>query len=665
MGVRDWFDRLRRTGRAKTYLNPINTPQKLPTVRRKIQEISQSHQPAEYKLLANQMKTETLREFTQGHWSLQSDMTSLYMTAIQDRRDYFEVSDEIRRYPIAARILKMLTQEILKPNERGEIINVVSEREDVNEELKKLNDKINFDSLLRSICKDVLLLGEYMLKIELSEDGEVEGVSDTVDQLSIIAFYDRGQPSGYLKFKHNQYYVEPPSNYIHFSIGQEKLRLALNDVLYRGFEIDYDKLPQELKEKIPEYVRVGEPVFFNVVEKIRQLQILETIVISTKLANITQRKLVSLQVPASMPVDKVMEACKKFEDSLNSQIGVDMEMDLITIADIMGQAGRFTVIPNYTDDKGSLTPLDARQDPQIDDVINAIADYREVLLTSLGIPYRLVFGASRQDTAIANRGDDIRLMAMFFNMIAGYQRSFAQGIVQLCMIHLINKGFKIKAKELDVIYLNASVNVGDLEKLEYDDAKQEIIGRKIDFLIKMVGEERAQQLLAQNANEEGFLEWLEISLDDLTDGIPLFKPGTLTGHTREHPATYPVDPKVKFLRSVKDQFLKNQQKRYDSGDSILNNPKIAPTGVSVQPNTIDDFPVDSRVGFLKQVKDNLLNLDDNDEVKTNDDEHPPNSRIGFLRQVKDKFNDQLDRRLNEYNDGAELQNQYEDIKDVE
>lgn len=530
---------------------------------------------------------QTLSQYTEGMFSLGGDLMTMFTYAIQDRRDYMDVADELKKYDIAKRILKILKAEILKPNERGEIIELVSEREDVAKRVKWFQKEMNLDWWLNHTLTDILNLGEFTLALEVEEGEGVLAIRDTIDQMSVIAFYDRGKPSNFLVWKNEQYIMEPPNKYWHLAIGDEKMRVALNDTVQRGYQIDFDKLPPELRNKIPEFVRVGEPIFYSVVEKLRQLQILETLVIAIKLSMVTQRKMVSVQVPATMPVEKVMEICQKFEESLNAQIGLQEDPSLITVNEVMSQAGRYTVIPNYTDEKGKLEALDVRADPQVDDIINAMDDYRRNLLVGVGIPYKVVYG-SPTNSSEGDRSDDIRAQAMFSNMIASYQNALREAVITLCLIDLTNAGFDVTAEDIDCIFINASVNVGDLEKLEYDDAKQEIIGRKLDFIMKM----EANPIINPMLNREGIYEWLADSFDDLTKGIPLFKPGTVLGDTRLHPETEPTGKRAQFLMAVRDQFRKNREVQAQA------------EGDSVETNRKDDAEFQAqKLHFLKQVRD--------------------------------------------------------------
>lgn len=636
--VPEWFTRLLKLGRAqKAYQNKsMRVKTKRIKNSARIQESRVRDLSPEERLVIGAQDSQLLRDYANGPlYSLAGDVTTMFTRAVQDRRDYLETASELKMYPIAKRILDILSKQILKPDKRGRILELTCDREDVNEELQKFVEDQHLDNWLTMICKDVLNMGEYTLRVECEEGQGVTAITDTVDQLGVVAFYDRGEPQRFLVLRRDNYYLEPASNYAHFVIGEEKIRLALNDTLHRTYQIDYDKLPDEYKNKIPEFVRVGEPIFFAVVEKIRQLQILEQVVLAIKLSAVTQRKLVALQVPATMPVDKVMEACKKFEETLNTQTGVDESIDMVSVSEIMSQAGRYTVIPQYTDDKGTLTPLDVRHDPQVDDVLNAIDDYRETLLTSVGIPYRLVYGARKGGDTQERRGDEIRTYAMFSDMINGIQQSMAGGAKHVALIHLLNKGYQIKAKEINARFLNSSVNVGDLEKLDYDDAKQEYAARKIDFLIKMIGEEAAMHLLMENANEEGILEWISESFNSLTDGIPLFmtkqeQPNSdgfiPLGQNKNKPE------RVRVLKAFKDAFVQSRlvrkQQLEPQEDSSINL----------------EEPHPKKIEFLKMVRDNLRdNLGIEPPESSDSNGHSTETKTAFLKAVRDKFRDRLDK----------------------
>ena len=557
----NWFQKIMRVGRQ--YKEPA-TKIRVRSQSRRNEDLSPNQ-----RLNKNQQRAQSLNNWSGNNAQLASDLTSMYTGAIQDRRDYLDNAEELRRFPIAGRLLDILRNQILKPSDKGEVLDILSDNEEYDRELKAFAKHQNLDNLLLMCTKDILNLGEYTFKLKVVEGEGVVSINDTLDQLNVVAFYDRGFPSNYLIWKKNEYILYPPTDYCHFVIGTDKIRLALNDAIRRGYTIDWDNLPEDIRDKIPEFVRVGQPIFYNAVEKIRQLQILEQIVMALKLSTITQSKIVTLQVPASMSIDQVMEACRKFEETLNTQTGIDTDNQTLSVSEIMGKAGHFCVIPSYGADKGNLEGIEVRQDQSVDDILKSIEDFRRVLLSSLGIPYSYVFGSvGGVDERGQNKADDIRLHVMFCDMISEMQNSIRMTIKSLCLLHLHTKGHKdATLDDFEVIFKNASVNVGDLEHLEYDDAKQEIVSRKLDFIAKL----EASEILAPALNREGIYEWVEDSFVDLTRGIRLFKDDINVGNDGKNiripKLRDPVQAKKRkeVLTQVRDLFQQYRDQRDVNG----------------------------------------------------------------------------------------------------
>lgn len=500
------------------------------TNERRIDEAKVGYDPmASLKLGAT--PRQTLRDYTEGAFNLSSALVNLWSQAVQSRRDYIMISAELKRFYIVGRILNLVCDDLLNPDEEGEIVSFTSEIPEIQAELNELYDKIDFNTLLQDFVHDFINLGEYALRLEFEDGKGLKSINDDVDQLNLIALYAQGEPVNFLHFVDKDYVMEPAHRYAHFINGDEKLRVALEDQLESGYTLTgKDDLPENVKDKLPDYIRVGKPLFWGIVAKLRELQILETLIPATKLNQITQAQMVSLRVPANMPVDKVMQACLKYEDILNVPIGIDASREQLSIAEILTASGKCRVLPNFSDEKGTLEPLNVRANQPVDDILNSIKDIRSIILTSIGIPPSLVFGSDDKDKV-----QELRLFGQYTRRLAGLQRSLRRGFKQIIAAHLVNKNFKVSKDDFDVKFKQSLVDISGLEKLEFNDAKQEFVGRTLDFVDKLT----QNKLLVSYLNPDELINYMKAQFKDLTDSNNLFNdkpnPNTLLGDVPHDP----------------------------------------------------------------------------------------------------------------------------------
>jgi len=519
------------------------------------------------------VKRRSIRSYGNREPQLAQNIVASWVEATNSRRQHLAVTNELKNYYISRVILKTMKDDTLNSDHKGRVLDCSSDNENIKKEWDQFVRDVRLDDIISSITKDLINNGEYTLRLEVDplRIKGVMNVHDDLNQLGILALYDKGAPSSFMVFMNDSYQLIPAGEYVHFILGDERERIKLQDAFDTDRQIDWTKVDPQVRQSIPDFVRVGEPFFFGIVSKIRELHLLEQLIVALKLNIITRSRFVALKVPAAMPQAAVTEAILEMEEMLNSESGLDVDAQLLTIADIMTQAGRWKVIPNFADEKGTVDALDVREDPDVQDILNSIADYRKMILASVGIPYSLIYGDEAAGTGEKGRAGEIRRFGRYARTIAGIQKAVIDGVKQIFLCHLVNKNhnqYNITSDDFDVFFINTMVDLSLLERMEYDDAKQEMIIRKVELINSFMENE----LLRSDLHPEGIFEWLEESLNDLTDGIPLFKSHItkpkhqaqlqaqvkVEDQTELHDVGY-IELKNKVIGSVMDKFMTLQQ----------------------------------------------------------------------------------------------------------
>lgn len=496
--------------------------------------------------------TETLRRYrdsavTEHH--VAAAYAAIYMKVADSRKKLVKDIDRMRSFYLVEVILNQISDDALAPEiGTGEIINVSSDRTDIQSEIDWLEERYDFDQLLTAISSDLLAYGDYMFKTkvnvkpdaaklrdvekeagrrvealqpkvdsgaatddeakELTEclatikkiqetievpDSEygLQELEDSVDFGSVvpitrykdvIGYLERDNQTGKMVRKH-------PTEYVTFSLQSQRIKVDLFREIRSN---NQDDVPDELKN-LPRFVRVGKSAIYPVLAKLKELELLEALVPATKLSKLSGGTVIGVQVPAGMEIDHAVEAAKKVEGLINKKVGIDDKLGELTIENIMTAAGRLKCVPIFGD-KGQLSKLDYKND-EPDDLLASVTDIRKVILTSVGVPYELVFGGEDADKASI-----LKKYARYLRKIKSVQKALEEGVRQIIYIHLSNKGIQYKSDDIKVSFHQKLIEVDQLDHLEFADTIVSMLANVRDFILSLAAPESpVRNLLDLNA----------------------------------------------------------------------------------------------------------------------------------------------------------------------
>jgi hypothetical protein len=457
----------------------------------------------------NRFQKQDLKTYADSAYSLTQQLAALWTQTVNTRRDYLMIAEELVKYYILDGLLDMITGDVLNPDPAGNIVSFSSQDPEIQDELDELQDIFDFDQILSDITPELINYGEYTLAMSVREGEGVVSLDDNVDQLNCVAFYERGYPVNYLMWEDNDYYLYPAHNFVHFCVGRNRIRVRMDSTLSTSYALGQDsQVPDHVKNKLPDYVRCGKPFFFGIVSKLRELQLLEQLIPAIKLNQITQSQFVTVHLPNNLDPGQAFDVVQRYEDMLNVPTGVDFTREQLSLSEIMSVAGRIRVVPTYDDSKGSLETADLRKSQAVDDIMAAVQDIRKTILTSIGIPPSLLFGA---DSVDGEKSNELRMFSRYTRKLAAFQRSLAHGLKQVCLAHLVNRGFNVNAKDIEITFKESIVDLSGLEKLEFDDAKSDILSRTMDLINAIQGCEIANERLDREAVREFLQEKIQMA----------------------------------------------------------------------------------------------------------------------------------------------------------
>ncbi|QIG71469.1 portal vertex protein of head [Rhizobium phage RHph_TM30] len=406
-----------------------------------------------------------------------SAMASVFTSAVNSRDDYLKEFNQVKGYYLVDALLTNISEDALTPDiSSGEILKVTSPNEKYNRELEKFQKMFDLDNIVNDITPDLLSYGEYPLRMTIQPGKGVTEITDDLNPSAILGFYRQGYPFKFLvktKNRSNQdsYELKDPHEIAHFILSGRKIRVPTFS--------EHEK--QELSKieglsQLPSHARIGKPILFGVLSKIKELQLLEKLIPAVKLSDITAGSIVGVEVPASTDPKEAFNIAREYENLFNKKIAVDPQSGMLTASDILTVAGRIKVVPTFAG-KGGMQNIDVRNNSNVSDVMNTIRDTRDVICTSIGFPTELFFGG-------ASKTETIKKYARYLRKIKAIQNSIASGVLQICLTHLKNctATRDVTLADLEVQFLNETVNVDELEKLEYHDATVGMLRNTFTFL---------------------------------------------------------------------------------------------------------------------------------------------------------------------------------------
>lgn len=477
-------------------------------------------------------------------------------------KDVVKQVNKIRGFYLIDVILNQVTEDALAPDTTtGDVLTVKSKNPEIQKRIDRLQEIIDFDDLVCDITPDLLANGQYYLRPDVRapqkdnkgsivKQGGMDELLDTVEQSSVVAITKNGQITKYLvQGDNNKLELVGPAEYVKFTLGNQKLRVDLN-AEYR----DNFKENEDVFKDIPRYIRLGKSFLYPVLAKIKELELLEAMVPAAKLSKLSSGTLVGVNLPAGTDLNKALDAAKRIEGMINKQIGIDSYKNEITLETIMSSAGKMKVVP-LLGDKGTLQKLDYQSD-EPDDLVRSVKDLREVICTSLGMPYELIFGNSETKGAL------LKKYARYLRRLKSVQRALADGVREIIYIDLANAGVPFKLDEVEVEFSNKLIEIDNLDKLEFVDTTIGLL-KNLDTFVKDLNSE--ESILKGQVDVEAYKTFLSeqlksIGLSHLLIGVKSADPGDKptqpyppgTVPTKLPPSKLPLPP-VSGMQIIKEK----------------------------------------------------------------------------------------------------------------
>jgi hypothetical protein len=490
---------------------------------------SQTDNPMTLEKLAQSISESRLDSSLSNNYSVLEAYSTIYSRSSSSIKQIIHDVDRIRNFYLVQVMISQIIEDAFTPElGTGNIFTIKYDKDPkIEQELVKLEKRLNLDNLVLDICPDLLCYGSYTLKTDIHTGEEIVdelgvekkktrttpkglvGLRDNVEQGNVIRLFQDTENMGYLDVdeKHGRLRKMDNASYVQFVFGFNRVRVKLNDQI--PFYSNNKKLLKFL-DTLPRYVKVGTSVIHPFISKIKELELMEKLIPATKLSKLSNVNLVGMTLPGQFDIEKGREAALRYENLINNKVGVDNKLGEITVESILSVAGRTKIIPLFGD-KGALQKLDYKID-EADDLTNSVSEIRKIITDSIGVPYEIIYGSDG-----GNKTEMLKKNRRYQKKLKMLQKCVSDGIKEICCIHLSNKDILFDEDEITVEFSNKIVELDNLDALEHSDITISFIKNTVDFFQGMLEEgQPLRHLVNVNALAEYVNKQLEtIGLDSV------------------------------------------------------------------------------------------------------------------------------------------------------
>ena len=340
-------------------------------------------------------------------------------------------------------------------------------QEQVQNIIDEFVDKFSLKTKVAEIVPELLRDGEYAFGVLFDEEGK-KGITEIVDDFDVInllpfyngdklafvinqnKFQDENNRKSWLRNINLDFnnanqapVVYKPDNIVFFRLkGPTKLRINMSCF----YDSEFKKTFFETTGiRLPKYIRTALPIYYGAMKLLNRIQIMDNVATVLDLNDILKPEIVNVTVPTNTNATEAQQIIRDYERHLNDMgsITADDSLDLATLA---AQANRRKVLPQWIDSKGTLTSAGINQSAKGQGAWDALDRLRNLAALAIGIP---PFYLNISGTPI-DKAQIIKLYSRYTRKLTSLQKTLADGIKDMLMIHLNHLGMNISRDNLSV-----------------------------------------------------------------------------------------------------------------------------------------------------------------------------------------------------------------------
>lgn len=397
---------------------------------------------------------------------------------------YYERVDELRSYQLID-IVKLATNfyvdyltNFLEDNGQQVVTILTEDGSNDEQKTERINNILTKDikifDFIRDNLKDYVYYGQYFSMLEKTKDelGHIKfRLEELYDPISVVTKKKRNSEGAIeetfmARGEDGKVYEIPRNEAIY--IGSVNLRLV-ND-LSEGWATKSYERPTLGDESNRDTVRrkesysVGEPLFYSLVLKLKELVIKELLVSLISLRDLSSIQIFLLQFDKSTPLETANDICSrttKLANNTNELASfLTSQFDAVSfIENVLSQPSKF--VPDYNStigNKNSMIPLDKLSDKLLE-VMQNLDSCKAGILSPLGIPSTVLDSTSGSKWAILQQSE--RANSRVSSLMVGIRESVTSIVQTIYRVLYASEG------ELDASRIR--LHISEKTSVEYNN----------------------------------------------------------------------------------------------------------------------------------------------------------------------------------------------------
>ena len=464
---------------------------------------------------------------------------------------YYERVDELRSYQLID-IVKLATNfyvdyltNFLEDNGQQVVTILTEAGSNDDQKTERINNILTKDirifDFIRDNLKDYVYYGQYFSMLEKTKDelGHIKfRLEELYDPISVITKKKRNSEGSIeetfmARGEDGKVYEIPRNEAIY--IGSVNLRL-INDLSEDWAKKSYERptlgdASNRDTVRRKESYSVGEPLFYSLVLKLKELVIKELLVSLISLRDLSSIQIFLLQFDKSTPLETANDICSrttKLANNTNELASfLTSQFDAVSfIENVLSQPSKF--VPDYNStigNKNSMIPLDKLSDKLLE-VMQNLDSCKAGILSPLGIPSTVLDSTSGSKWAILQQSE--RANSRVSSLMVGIRESVTSIVQTIYRVLYASEG------ELDASRVR--LHISEKTSVEYNNQINQ--SESISSLVQgisgvLTGALQTLEASAPLVDVKSYLEYIQNLIKDIDPNTKsIITDKTIEGYTQ-------------------------------------------------------------------------------------------------------------------------------------
>jgi predicted XRE-type DNA-binding protein len=336
-------------------------------------------------------------------------------------------------------------------------------KETVQGEIDDLFERFDLKARIADMIPELLRDGEFAYGITFDNNQGITDVIDDLDVIDLLPFFSGDKMSFIIKQeqisssvgstvvdKKSVPVLYNPENIVYFRLkynSKERVKLEPTDARGNVSPTFRKNFYKETGIYLPKYIRICRPIFYNAMNKIQQLQLMENVNTAQELAQVVRPEVLTVAVPPNTSPIEAKNIVRDYERQLNTVIN-DIDINNLDISTLASLANKRKVLPQWGDGKGVVAGSDLNNLSRSEQTRGSIIFLRNLIAIDLGIPpfYLTIDGTP------VEKGQLIKMYSRYTRKLSNVQKAVSDGIKDLILAHLRAKNIYVERSSLDVTF---------------------------------------------------------------------------------------------------------------------------------------------------------------------------------------------------------------------